>query len=143
MDQIRIIGGTSLTGTVDVGGAKNAALPILAASLLGSGDCEIEYLPQVRDVSTMIKLLQLLGVTAQGQGGTITLNAKNVQSVEAPYELVKTMRASILSLGPLLARLGEAKVSLPGVRDWDQTRQPSFKRAGDDGRRHSCGARIY
>ena len=114
MDQIRIIGGTSLTGTVDVGGAKNAALPILAASLLGSGDCEIEYLPQVRDVSTMIKLLQLLGVTAQGQGGTITLNAKNVQSVEAPYELVKTMRASILSLGPLLARLGEAKVSLPG-----------------------------
>lgn len=114
MDQIRIIGGTPLVGTVDVGGAKNAALPILAASLLGRGDCEIEYVPQVRDVSTMSKLLQLLGVDVQGDGGSFTLNAETVQSVEAPYELVKTMRASILSLGPLLARLGEARVSLPG-----------------------------
>jgi len=82
--------------------------------LLGGGDCEIEHAPQVRDVSTMGKLLQLLGVTVQEHMGTFTLNAENVQSVEAPYELVKTIRASILSLGPLLTRLGEAKVSLPG-----------------------------
>ncbi|MGE0473765.1 MAG: UDP-N-acetylglucosamine 1-carboxyvinyltransferase [Nitrospirales bacterium] len=114
MDQICIIGGRPLEGTVQVGGAKNAALPILAACLLGGGDCEIDHVPQVRDVSTMVKLLQLLGVIVQGQCGKYTLNAETVQSVVAPYELVKTMRASILSLGPLLARLGEAKVSLPG-----------------------------
>ena len=114
MDQIRIIGGRPLHGTVTVGGAKNAALPILAASLLGKGDCVIDHVPRVRDVTTMGQLLQLLGVSVEAQGGQITLNAETVRSVEAPYEMVKTMRASILSLGPLLARLGEAKVSLPG-----------------------------
>ncbi len=114
MDDIRIIGGKPLRGAVRVGGAKNAALPILAATLLGSGDCVIEGVPQVRDVVTMKKLLQLLGVSVQGDGRSLVLNADTVRSIEAPYELVKTMRASILSLGPLLARLGEARVSLPG-----------------------------
>jgi UDP-N-acetylglucosamine 1-carboxyvinyltransferase len=114
MDDIRIIGGKPLMGSVRVGGAKNAALPILAATLLGRGDCLIEGVPQVRDVVTMKKLLQLLGVSVQGDGGRLALNADTVRSIEAPYELVKTMRASILSLGPLLARLGEARVSLPG-----------------------------
>ena len=114
MDQIRIIGGTPLCGVVEVGGAKNAALPILAASLLGGGECIIDHVPQVRDLITMGKLLALLGVEVQTEGGRVMLEAGKVQSIEAPYDLVKTMRASILALGPLLTRLGEAKVSLPG-----------------------------
>ncbi len=114
MDQIRIIGGTPLNGAVEVSGAKNAALPILAASLLGGGECVIDHVPQVRDLVTMAKLLALLGVEVQAEGGRVTLEASKVQSIEAPYDLVKTMRASILVLGPLLTRLGEAKVSLPG-----------------------------
>jgi len=114
MDQIRIIGGTPLHGVVEVGGAKNAALPILAASLLGGGECIIDHVPQVQDLVTMGKLLALLGVEVQTEGGRVMLEASKVQSIEAPYDLVKTMRASILALGPLLTRLGEAKVSLPG-----------------------------
>ncbi|UCH91306.1 MAG: UDP-N-acetylglucosamine 1-carboxyvinyltransferase [Nitrospirota bacterium] len=114
MDQIRIIGGTPLNGVVEVSGAKNSALPILAASLLGGGECVIDHVPQVRDLVTMAKLLELLGVKVQTEGGRVMLEARQVQSVEAPYDLVKTMRASILALGPLLTRLGEAKVSLPG-----------------------------
>jgi UDP-N-acetylglucosamine 1-carboxyvinyltransferase len=114
MDQIRIIGGSPLHGVIKVSGAKNAALPILAATLLGGGECIIDHVPQVRDLITMAKLLALLGVDVQTEGGQVRLEASKVQSVEAPYDLVKTMRASILALGPLLARLGEAKVSLPG-----------------------------
>ncbi len=114
MDQIRIIGGVPLHGVVEVSGAKNAALPILAASLLGGGECIIDRVPQVRDLITMTKLLALLGVDVQTEGNRVRLEAGQVQSIEAPYDLVKTMRASILSLGPLLTRLGEAKVSLPG-----------------------------
>lgn len=114
MDQIRITGGVPLKGSVEIGGAKNAALPILAASLLGGGECVIDHVPQVRDVVTMSKLLALLGVKVQEEGARVRLDASQVQSIEAPYDLVKTMRASILALGPLLARLGEAKVSLPG-----------------------------
>ena len=114
MDQIRIIGGAPLIGVVEVSGAKNAALPILAASLLGGGECVIDHVPQVRDLITMAKLLALLGVEVETEGGRVMLEASKVQSIEAPYDLVKTMRASILALGPLLTRLGEAKVSLPG-----------------------------
>ncbi len=114
MDQIRIIGGSPLHGVVEVGGAKNSALPILAASLLGGGECIIDHVPQVRDLITMGKLLALLGVEVQTEGHQVILEASHVQSIEAPYDLVKTMRASILALGPLLTRLGEAKVSLPG-----------------------------
>lgn len=114
MDQIRIIGGVPLHGVVEVGGAKNAALPILAASLLGGGECILDHVPQVRDVVTMGKLLELLGVDVRTEGGRVIVEASQVQSIEAPYDLVKTMRASILALGPLLTRLGEAKVSLPG-----------------------------
>ena len=114
MDQIRITGGVPLKGSVEIGGAKNAALPILAAVLLGGGECVIDHLPQVRDVVTMRKLLALLGVKVQEESSRVRLDAAYVQSIEAPYDLVKTMRASILALGPLLSRLGEAKVSLPG-----------------------------
>src|SRR5680860_423346 len=105
MDQIRITGGLPLKGSVEIGGAKNAALPILAATLLGGGECVIDHVPHVRDVMTMGKLLALLGVKVQEEGARIRLDAAQVQSIEAPYDLVKTMRASILALGPLLARL--------------------------------------
>lgn len=114
MDQIRITGGVPLHGSVTIGGAKNAALPILAAALLGAGECVIDHVPRVRDLATMLKLLALLGVKVQEESGRVRLEAAHVQSVEAPYELVKTMRASVLALGPLLTRLGEARVSLPG-----------------------------
>ena len=95
-------------------GAKNAALPILASALLGGGDCLVSNLPRVRDVNTMIKLLGLLGVSIKSEGDSVILNASTVNFTEAPYDLVKTMRASILVLGPLLARFGKATVSLPG-----------------------------
>ncbi|MCY3727968.1 MAG: UDP-N-acetylglucosamine 1-carboxyvinyltransferase [Nitrospira sp.] len=114
MDSLIVMGGQRLEGYVRAGGAKNAALPILASTLLGGGECTISNLPQVRDVTTMMTLLSLLGVSVKQEEGRAIIDATHVQSFEAPYDLVKTMRASILVLGPLLARFGEAVVSLPG-----------------------------
>lgn len=114
MDSLIVTGGQCLEGRVRAGGAKNAALPILASTLLGGGECAISNLPQVRDVATMMTLLSLLGVSVKQEEGRAIIDATHVQSLEAPYALVKTMRASILVLGPLLARFGEAVVSLPG-----------------------------
>lgn len=114
MDSLIVTGGQRLEGYVRAGGAKNAALPILASTLLGGGECTISNLPQVRDVATMMTLLSLLGVSVKQEEGRAVIDATHVQSLEAPYDLVKTMRASILVLGPLLARFGEAVVSLPG-----------------------------
>lgn len=114
MDSLIVTGGQRLEGRVRTGGAKNAALPILASTLLGEGECTISNLPQVRDVATMMTLLSLLGVSVKQEEGRAVIDATHVQSLEAPYDLVKTMRASILVLGPLLARFGEAVVSLPG-----------------------------
>jgi UDP-N-acetylglucosamine 1-carboxyvinyltransferase len=114
MDKLRIKGGGPLRGEVKVSGAKNAALPILCAALLGSGKLELDNVPQLHDVATMIRLLEQLGVKAVRAGDRVTLDAGAISSHEAPYELVKTMRASILVLGPLVARFGAARVSLPG-----------------------------
>ena len=114
MDKLRITGGQKLHGDITISGAKNAALPILCASLLTTDDIQLHNVPRLRDIDTACKLLAQLGVTAQVDGENITLNAGQITSLEAPYELVKTMRASILVLGPLLARFGEARVSLPG-----------------------------
>ncbi|MDE0486419.1 MAG: UDP-N-acetylglucosamine 1-carboxyvinyltransferase, partial [Nitrospira sp.] len=114
MDSLIVTGGQRLEGRVRASGAKNAALPILASTLLGEGECTIFNLPQVRDVATMMTLLSLLGVSVKQEEGRAVIDATHVQSLEAPYDLVKTMRASILVLGPLLARFGEAVVSLPG-----------------------------
>ena len=97
-----------------VSGAKNAALPILASTILGGGDCVLSNVPRVRDVVTMGKLLGMLGATVKTEGDRIAVGAGLLRSTEAPYELVKTMRASVLVLGPLVARWGEAAVSLPG-----------------------------
>ncbi|MDO4905763.1 MAG: UDP-N-acetylglucosamine 1-carboxyvinyltransferase [Lautropia sp.] len=114
MDKLRIIGGQPLYGEVRASGAKNAALPILCASLLTAKPFELSNVPQLRDIATTIRLLSMLGVEVEQSGDRLTLQAHALSSTEAPYELVKTMRASILVLGPLLARFGEARVSLPG-----------------------------
>ncbi len=117
MDKLRIKGGPSLSGTVDISGAKNAALPELCAALLTDEAITLTNVPRLQDVSTMLKLIRNMGVMAeQGQpdAGTVRLDAGSLHTPEAPYELVKTMRASVLALGPLLARFGRARVSLPG-----------------------------
>jgi len=114
MDKLRIVGGRALAGEIQVSGAKNAALPILCASLLAADTLELSRVPVLQDVRTMLRLLRQLGVRDTRSGEALLLDASELTSHEAPYDLVKTMRASILVLGPLLARLGEARVSLPG-----------------------------
>ncbi len=115
MDQLRIQGGKPLHGEVQIAGAKNAALPELCAALLTSAPVTLANVPRLQDVSTMLKLLRNMGVAAEhAADGTVRLDAGRVDNPQAPYELVKTMRASVLALGPLLARFGQAKVSLPG-----------------------------
>ncbi|AOG25363.1 UDP-N-acetylglucosamine 1-carboxyvinyltransferase [Acidovorax sp. RAC01] len=115
MDKLLIRGGRSLQGEVLVSGAKNAALPELCAALLTAEPVTLLNVPQLQDVSTMLKLIRNMGVTAErAQDGTVRIDASALNTPEAPYELVKTMRASVLALGPLLARFGEATVSLPG-----------------------------
>ena len=117
MDKFRIRGGRRLSGEIAISGAKNAALPELCAALLTAERVHLANVPGLHDVTTMLKLLRTMGVVAErGEAGeaTVTLRAGDVTSRVAEYELVKTMRASILVLGPLLARFGEARVSLPG-----------------------------
>jgi len=114
MQKLKIRGGKALNGSVRISGAKNAALPIISASLLSAEPLALTNVPQLNDIGTMVKLLAQMGVVAERKGESLTLSAANIADKTAPYELVKTMRASILVLGPLLARFGEAKVSLPG-----------------------------
>jgi UDP-N-acetylglucosamine 1-carboxyvinyltransferase len=115
MDKLKITGGRPLAGRVRIGGAKNAALPVLAATLLTGDPVEIHNLPQVRDVRTMLRVLEQLGATADAlDDGGMRVQVGRLGSFEAPYDLVKTMRASVLVLGPMLARYGRARVSLPG-----------------------------
>jgi UDP-N-acetylglucosamine 1-carboxyvinyltransferase len=114
MQKLAISGGKQLHGEVLISGAKNAALPIMCASLLSAEPLQLTNVPDLHDVSTMRKLLQQMGVAAEVQGEAMTLQGAQVDKLEAPYEMVKTMRASVLVLGPLVARFGEARVSLPG-----------------------------
>ncbi len=115
MDRLLIRGGRSLGGVVPISGAKNAALPELCASLLTREAVTLDNVPHLQDVSTMTRLIRNMGVTiARGDDDAVRIDASTLTSPEAPYELVKTMRASVLALGPLLARFGEATVSLPG-----------------------------
>ncbi|GLU34450.1 UDP-N-acetylglucosamine 1-carboxyvinyltransferase [Trinickia caryophylli] len=114
MDKLAIEGGQTLAGELDISGAKNAALPILCASLLAADPLHLENVPDLKDVRTTLKLLSQMGVASEVAGGRVSLDATRVDNPVAPYELVKTMRASILVLGPLVARFGSAKVSLPG-----------------------------
>jgi UDP-N-acetylglucosamine 1-carboxyvinyltransferase len=114
MDKIIIEGGKSLHGEVRISGAKNAALPLIAATLLAPGWHVIHNVPDLRDTRTMLALLESFGVVWKRDGGTLKINSEKLVNFEASYDLVKTMRASVLVLGPLLARLGQARVSLPG-----------------------------
>jgi UDP-N-acetylglucosamine 1-carboxyvinyltransferase len=115
MDKLRINGGQRLSGRVTIGGAKNASLPALAACLLTDKPVRLHNLPQVRDVRTMLRVLEQLGASLSDPSETSrTITIPSIGSFEAPYDLVKTMRASILVLGPLIARHGRARVSMPG-----------------------------
>src|SRR5262245_17025979 len=111
MDAIRIRGGRRLHGTIRISGAKNAALPILCATLLSDGESVLRNVPKLRDISTTAALLHFLGRKTDVDGDVVRVGAGNDVRPEAPYELVKQMRASVLVLGPLLARFGRAKVS--------------------------------
>jgi UDP-N-acetylglucosamine 1-carboxyvinyltransferase len=115
MDKLRIAGGARLNGEIAISGAKNAALPILCAGLLTADELVLDNVPELNDISTMLRLLGRVGARAVRQSdGRVAVQADKVDKLEAPYELVKTMRASIMVLGPLVARFGEARVSLPG-----------------------------
>ncbi len=117
MDKLLIRGGRRLQGEVTISGAKNAALPQLCAALLSAEPVTLTNVPHLQDVGTTLKLLRNMGVVADRHAGrpdAVTLDASAVHLPEAPYDLVKTMRASILVLGPLLTRFGQARVSLPG-----------------------------
>src|ERR671938_1427659 len=115
MDKFRIIGGQPLSGRVQISGAKNSALPCMAAAILSSETITLHNLPYVRDIITMRRLLEDIGAhVLTPELRTHKISAANVELQAAPYELVKTMRASVLALGPLIARFGKAKVSLPG-----------------------------
>ncbi len=114
MEKLIVEGGRQLSGEVRVSGAKNAALPLIAATLLAPGKHTLHNVPDLRDTRTFIKLMGELGVTSERKGDVVTLDSTHLVHAEASYDLVKTMRASVLVLGPLVARLGRAKVSLPG-----------------------------
>ena len=115
MDKLLIRGGRALKGTMTVSGAKNAALPELCATLLTDEAVTLRNVPKLQDIATMVKLIRHMGVEVQQpEDGVMRLCAQRLEQPEAPYDLVKTMRASVLVLGPLLARLGHARVSLPG-----------------------------
>jgi UDP-N-acetylglucosamine 1-carboxyvinyltransferase len=114
MQKLIVQGGLPLSGEVIISGAKNAALPILCASLLTDETLVIENVPHLNDVTTMLSLLRQMGISATIKGKKVELAAAHLSHFVAPYEMVKTMRAAILVLGPMLARAGTAKVSLPG-----------------------------
>ncbi|MFP5402754.1 MAG: UDP-N-acetylglucosamine 1-carboxyvinyltransferase [Gammaproteobacteria bacterium] len=114
MDKLLIEGGARLSGEIAISGAKNAALPILCAALLSAEPVTFTNVPQLNDIGTLLELLGQMGVKVARAGDTVTLDASGLNNPVAPYEMVKTMRASILVLGPLVARCGEARVSLPG-----------------------------
>ena len=118
MDKLVIRGGNPLQGDVKISGAKNAVLPIMASSLLVDGITVIRNVPDLRDTKTFIKLLEILGAKCVLDGSTLSVDASDISSLEAPYDLVKTMRASFYVMGPLLGRFGETKVSLPGGCAW-------------------------
>ena len=114
MDKIVIEGGNRLKGEVNISGAKNAALPAIASCLLTGGWHRIHNVPRLKDITTIKSIMSNMGVLFKEDGGTLFVNSDNLAEFEASYDLVRTMRASILLLGPLLARFGRARISLPG-----------------------------
>jgi len=118
MDRIIIQGNKPLSGTVKISGAKNAVLPVMAATLLAPGEFTIHKVPDLRDTRTMMKLLNIIGAATTFDNGKLTINSSTANNPEAPYDLVKTMRASFYVLGPLISRFGRVNVSLPGGCAW-------------------------
>ena len=118
MDKFVVNGGNQISGTVDISGAKNAVLPLMTAALLVDGKTTINSVPDLRDTRTMIRLLEIIGANVAFKNNSLSIDASDVNNLEAPYDLVKTMRASFYVLGPLLARFGEVRVSLPGGCAW-------------------------
>jgi len=118
MDRIIIHGNKPLNGTVKISGAKNAVLPVMAATLLAPGEFTIHKVPDLRDTRTMMKLLNIIGAATTFDNGKLTINSSTANNPEAPYDLVKTMRASFYVLGPLISRFGRVNVSLPGGCAW-------------------------
>ncbi|MFL2997897.1 MAG: UDP-N-acetylglucosamine 1-carboxyvinyltransferase [Candidatus Neomarinimicrobiota bacterium] len=118
MDKIFIDGGKQLAGSVDISGAKNAVLPIMASALIANGKSVISRVPKLRDTYTMIRLMEIIGAKCSFKDDILTVDGTSVNNPEAPYDLVKTMRASFYVLGPLIARFGYVKVSLPGGCAW-------------------------
>ncbi|MFZ7102098.1 MAG: UDP-N-acetylglucosamine 1-carboxyvinyltransferase [Peptococcaceae bacterium] len=114
MDKIIVTGGTRLEGRITISGAKNAVLPIIVASLLSSGKCKLQDVPDLADVRTITEVLGILGAETSFSGNTLDIDSRNVKNYEAPYEYVRKMRASVLIMGPILARLGRVKISMPG-----------------------------
>ena len=114
LNKIIVTGGSTLEGTVTISGAKNAILPIIVAALLSSEKCVIQDAPRLADVETITEVLSILGADVNLEGSTLQIDSTNLKSYEAPYEYVRKMRASFLVMGPLLARLGRAKISMPG-----------------------------
>ncbi len=118
MDKIFIEGQQTLSGSVQISGAKNAVLPIMTAALMAEGRSVVTRVPDLRDTRTMIRLMEIVGATCSFENGKLSIDGSTVNNPEAPYDLVKTMRASFYVLGPLLARFGVVKVSLPGGCAW-------------------------
>jgi len=118
MDKFIVNGGNQISGKVDISGAKNAVLPLMTAALLVDGKTTINSVPNLRDTRTMMRLLEIIGAEVLFKDSSISINASKINNLEAPYDLVKTMRASFYVLGPLLARFGEVRVSLPGGCAW-------------------------
>jgi UDP-N-acetylglucosamine 1-carboxyvinyltransferase len=118
MDAFVLKGGAKLRGRVQIGGAKNAALPVLTAAILFDQEVAVDNVPDLKDIDTLCRVLAVLGVKSRRDGGRLHLDGSGLSSFEAPYDLVRKMRASVYVLGPLLARLGRAKVSLPGGCAW-------------------------
>ena len=145
MDKLSIRGNGPLNGEVHISGAKNAALPVLAASLLTAGAVRIGNIPKLRDIATMVELLQTLGARIEVAGrGELVTSTRQSHSVRAPYQLVKTMRASILVLGPLLARFGRSR-GLPArrLRHRFTSGQSAHPGTEGDGRRHQHRGRLH
>ena len=118
MDKLVVNGAKELSGSVEISGAKNAVLPLMAATLLTEGEHTINRVPDLKDTRTFLNLLEMLGAKSTHNNGDLVVDSSNINSIEAPYDLVKTMRASFYVMGPLLGRFGEARVSLPGGCAW-------------------------
>lgn len=114
MDKIIVTGGARLEGKISISGAKNAVLPIIVASLLSSGKCKIQDVPRLADVNIISEVLDILGAKVRFEGNTLDIDSSKISNFEAPYDYVRKMRASVLVMGPLLARMGKVKISMPG-----------------------------